>query len=223
MRQIWYSYISPLFSPFKMAKAIGAMEQSDLDVFKWNGRSLRFLNLSESIACSWPFALIYALYSIINIRLGLAFVNHMQSSYDDSVLANFVSLELFAFKKWMIFSILFTALFFPLSSWVFVKFWKMITLFALNLFLQDELERGISERVERVVGLTLCSNVLLVVPVFGTLLKRIAFFFLFFGGLRHNLGLSRIQSFVVLLAPFLTFGAMLAFFGLTLGIYLNIV
>ncbi len=223
MKSIWMSYITPLLSPFKMAIAVREAEEQGSGTFVLNEKPYQFLHLAESVACAWPFAIMHAIYSILSIRLGIAFVNQMQHLYDDTFLSGFISFEIFEFKRWIILSVILGTVFFPLSAWVFVKFWKMITLFSLELFTVNIPDKGRTERVERMVASTLTSNLFLIIPIVGTLLKRISFFFIFFAGLRNNLGLSKVQSFVILMAPFLIFGFLLTFFGLTLGVYLNII
>jgi hypothetical protein len=206
-----------------MAKVFSTVEDVSESEFFWESKKLRFLHLSEAIAFSWPFAVLSALYSIINLRLGLAFVNTMQEQYSSSLISTYLPLETFHLQKVTLISIMLTAILFPLSAWFFVKFWKVITLMAISLYSPPVDQKGLSDRVERAISFTLSSHVFLVVPIIGVLFKRIAFFVLLFASLKENIKLNTFQSLTVLLAPLILIGFFIAFLGTLLSLYINII
>lgn len=224
MKEIWTSFIYPLLAPFQMAKVFSTVEDAGESEFFWKGKKIRFLQLSELIACSWPFAVMSALYSIINLRLGLAFVNQMQEEYSNSLISSYLPIEAFHLQRVTLVSIMITAILYPLSAWFFVKFWKVITLVSVTLFSPPDLDhKGLNDRVERAVSFTLSSHIFLLVPIIGVLFKRIAFLILFFASLKENLKLSTVQSVIVLLAPLILMGLFITFLGLLLSLYINII
>ncbi len=218
MRDIWYSYFAYLRHPFRLAKVFSTLGDRLDDSFMWEGRALRRLTLAESIACSWPFAILQAFYSLVALRLGVAFVSRLQEQYDRTLLSDYVSLENFHLQKYSLLMTIAGAILFPLGAWIIVKFWKVVTTMLITLF-NTSLESDYpNERIERALAFTLSSHILLVVPILGAVLKKIAFLILFFAALREELGFSTIQSMMVIIFPLILIGSLIGFLGLLISI-----
>lgn len=100
-------------------------------------------------------------------------------------------------QKIFLFSTLFKVIFFPLSAWVFVKFWRVVITVFAGLFDKD-LE-GVE--LEDSIAAALVGNFFLIVPIFGDFLKFISQVIYLYFGLRYNMKFSFVQSFFILLSP----------------------
>lgn len=154
------------------------------------GVNLRF---SDFTLASWPFVLIYGLYSLAQIHIGIMLSAEMAK--EGFLPAIFSSSEFQ--QKVFLFSTLFKVIFFPLSAWVFVKFWRVVITVFAGLFDKD-LE-GVE--LEDSIAAALVGNFFLIVPIFGDFLKFISQVIYLYFGLRYNMKFSFVQSFFILLSP----------------------
>lgn len=154
------------------------------------GVNLRF---SDFTLASWPFVLIYGLYSLAQIHIGIMLSAEMAK--EGFLPAIFSSSEFQ--QKIFLFSTLFKVIFFPLSAWVFVKFWRVVITVFAGLFDKD-LE-GVE--LEDSIAAALVGNFFLIVPIFGDFLKFISQVIYLYFGLRYNMKFSFVQSFFILLSP----------------------
>jgi hypothetical protein len=207
MVQLFKLYFLSLFKPTEFAANSNVDELPSVTDFIW---------------CSWPFAILQAIYSVGAILLGLGVVTQFEREYGASLLSAYISWGDFYLKKWMILSIIVSVILFPLVSWVYVKFWKVFVLFFAQLFNIDSDDRY-DDWIENSVAATLSSNILMVFPFIGSLLKKISFVIIFFIHLNCRLGFSRYQSVVVILGPFLLIGIFLVLISMTIGVYLNLI
>ncbi len=153
------------------------------------------LKFTDFTLASWPFVFIYGLYSLLQIHVGIALAGRMA---EEGYLPAIFSSNEFQ-QKLFLFSTLFKVVFFPLSAWVFVKFWRVI----INLFagLFDKDIEGIE--LEDAIAAALVGNFFLIIPIFGEFLKFISQVIYLYFGLRYNLRFSFVQSFFILVSPLL--------------------
>ena len=87
--------------------------------------------------------------------------------------------------------------FFPVFALAYNKFWLAVIGFYLDLYKIDRRK----QQIEEVVNSSFVSNIFLLIPIFGPLMRNTAVFLFLFVGLSKNLGMTLPQSLLVLLTP----------------------
>lgn len=152
--------------------------------------------LVEALSVSWVFASAKALYSLIAIILGLYWVGQSPELSESF----FVSMWSHQVQKITVYMVLLEFILFPISQLFYTKFWGLLIKFFCLLFdMEKDRERLSSE----VATYSLASNLFLLIPVFGQLIRHLAGLVLIYAGLRKNIGFNVLQSLMVLLAPFI--------------------
>ena len=199
----FYSYFMMLIHPFKTHEVLRqhrmAMRESSTVVSfppsddKYN---LIQLKREEVICFSWIMEIISAIYTIMSINLGISALNFINTG---SSFNSWIAFQLYYSGQITNITItLFFVVLFPVTAWVYIKVWEMIVVFFMKLFEYDELdELGAID----VVTSTLSANILLLIPLFGSVLAKLYQILLFFAGLKSNLGMNTQQSILVLMAP----------------------
>lgn len=171
------------------------------------------LKFADFTLASWPFVFIYGLYSLLQIHVGIALAGHLaQEGYLPAIFSSSKFQQ-----KAFLFSTLFKVVFFPLSAWVFVKFWRIVINLFANLFDKDlkdiELEDAISA--------ALVGNFFLIIPIFGDFLRFISQVIYLYFGLRYNMQFSLMQSAFIIISPLLLivglFLVMIMYIGLLIS------
>ena len=199
----FYSYFMMLIHPFKTHEVLrqqrmAMRERSTVVPFPTSEEKYSLIQLKrEEVICfSWIMEIISAIYTIMSINLGISALNFINtgSSFNSWIAFQF-------YYSGQITNITITLLFvvlFPVTAWVYIKVWEMIVVFFMKLFEYDELdELGAID----VVTSTLSANILLLIPLFGSVLAKLYQILLFFAGLKSNLGMNTQQSILVLMAP----------------------
>ncbi|AYF43680.1 MULTISPECIES: hypothetical protein [Halobacteriovorax] len=201
MISIYQQYIKYLLYP-KLVNSNIASHREELEkirearlfeIVKDESRRGVQLKFTDFTLASWPFVLIYGLYSLVQIHIGILL--SAQMAKEGFLPAIFSSSEFQ--QKAFLFSTLFKVVFFPLSAWVFVKFWRVVISLFAGLFDKD-LE-GVN--LEDTIAASLVGNFFLIIPIFGDFLKFVSQVVYLYFGLRYNLRFSFVQSFFILLSP----------------------
>jgi hypothetical protein len=150
------------------------------------------LSYTEVISVSWIFNFIKSIYSIIIIWASYSFIATPLMKSDISF-----ALPATGQKIMMLSSISF-AVIFPIYSYLYFFFWEIVISFLMSLFGKSYFDK---KKIQQVLISSFTSNILLLVPVFGSFLRYCISIFYFFIGLRRNLKLSTTQSVLVLLIP----------------------
>ena len=154
------------------------------------------LSFIESLAVSWIFVIASSFYSLVSLNISKS-----------ALLPSTVSMEKFALLIVMADIVLF-----PLWMLLYVKYWEVIiTLFARIYGQEDKIDGPIKE----VIYSSTCANILLLVPMFGWVLRLLVGLFLLAVGLKKNIGLSNLQSALTLLSPLMVL--LILFFGMMVG------
>lgn len=149
---------------------------------------------TDFLSISWVFVMIAAFYGLFSLILG----HYLRQDHPSSFL--FSSEFVAKASQITILGILLEVIFYPLSIWIYVKFWNAIIKFFGKLYgLQGDLD----ELAEEVSTGSLVGHFFLIIPIFGPTVKNMASLFYLFAGLRANMGMGTAQSFVVILTPFL--------------------
>lgn len=194
------------------------------------------LPVSDALCLSWLMACFYSFYEIFWIFLGLKFINFHESSLIHNFLGDIFAVNaLILTKGFIIFWIFIKLIFFPILTWLYVRFWSMVIRFFSQLFLttdSDEhseyysndfsrLLKSYRERsIQQVSSQLLSSNVFLIIPIIGKFFAHLVGIFYLYLGVRFNLGFTRAQSLIVILSPILLIGMM--FFVWFLAILLGL-
>lgn len=193
------NYFDLLAHPFKNHKkyrlyrqrGIGLVGESDEDF----AHGPDFLSM---MVASWPFAVAEAIYAITSIHFGLWILSHFNQDF--GIAKILIPEGSYAAQRINIIIIIANVVFFPLIAFLYTRLWSWVISFFVFLFdRQDSDATGI----DQVVNGSLSSNTFLLIPIFGPVIKKFAMLVHLFAGLKNNIGLSNLQSIVVLLSPLL--------------------
>jgi len=166
----------------------------------WKLREAERSSFVEVLGFSWSFHMLYALYSIGAIYLGILSYEYLSNS------ENFAHLLLqtlnVKFQKFTLFSTLFKVIFYPFIFQFLHKFWTFLIKFYASIFdyVEDD-EHDEDELIDDVVTTSFTSNFFLVIPVFGGLISNLVQIYYLFAGLKSKLSFTNTQAFLVLLTP----------------------
>jgi hypothetical protein len=165
------------------------------------------VTFEQSLIVSWLFVIFNAVYSLIGMFMGL----HLFESFSVPNTLISYSQSLLGFTS--IFFLVLKVVFFPLVFWLYGKFWVNIIKVFAGLFEKE----GNAEKIGLdIVSQAFTTHTLLVIPIIGLLLHRVANLVYIFGGLRKNLGFSVMQATLVVLCPL--FLILFSFFLMTISI-----
>ena len=158
------------------------------------------LNILEGVSVSWVMVLVKAMYSLLAVNFGVTAYQWVKGeSFDASEMAFSSN---FSLQKIMIFLLLLEVVFFPLSIWIFTKFWSVVIVFFADLF---ECEGDVNQKADEIVSNSLVSHLFLLIPIFGQVANRISFLVFLFAGLTKNLRLNTSQALLVIASPLILF------------------
>lgn len=154
--------------------------------------------LVPSIGVSWAMAIVQGLSKIAlaGILLKLLIQFQIDSGWDFATVDSTGQLIPYYF---LVVSTALDLVFFPIVALVVTQFWNFVIRgFAWMLGIEAEERQHIAEQVTVVA---LSSNFLLVLPIAGVVLQKLAWLYLMYRGLRENLGVGRALSLVILITP----------------------
>ncbi len=165
------------------------------------------LDFQTIMSMSWPFYIMRACYIMMGIYLTGRVISSELSS--DMISEYFSMGYNFQGEQVLLYSTLLWVVLFPLGAWVTMKFWSLLLGFFAKLFMVEEEHLG--EVCDEVARTTLVSNFFLIIPIIGDLLKQVSSWIYLYAGCRANLGLSRIQSMIVIVSPIILTSTMMIF------------
>lgn len=150
------------------------------------------VSFEQSLCVSWLFVIFNAFYSLIGMFMGL----HLFESFNINEGLISYSQSFLGFTS--IFFLILKVVFFPIVFWFYGKFWVNIIKMFANIF---EKEADAEVIGQEIVSHAFTTHTLLVIPIFGLLLHRVANIVYLFGGLKRNMGFNTLQSILVILCP----------------------
>lgn len=213
MKEILGLYFLNIFHPFQIQKQLrlerenhkpqlSLIQESESQEVVAND-SKWSLNFIEFLSISWLFVIAHALYELMGLNWGV----HVSEQLFQGEMANFF---LSSFVKMTrihsLMGILFEVVFFPLSLWIYAKFWQMLITFFAQLFKVDDS----SATIKQVINQSFAGHVMLLIPLIGPLIRHAAGLVYLYAGMRENLGMTKMQASMVVLSPVVLF----LFFGL---------
>lgn len=154
----------------------------------------------EVLGYSWGLHFIYAFYSVAAIYLGIMSYEYLSSSKDFTHIL-FQTLNV-KFQKISLFSALLEAIFYPFIFQFMHKFWTFLINFYAQIFdFEEDAEHTEEALIEDVVTTSFTSNLLLLIPIFGSVLSTIAQGLYLYTGLKAKLSFTNTQAFLVLITP----------------------
>tara|TARA_R110002072_G_scaffold534_6_gene3922 strand:+ start:100213 stop:100911 length:699 start_codon:yes stop_codon:yes gene_type:complete len=161
------------------------------------------LTTIEVLSCSWLMYFFKAFYDLMALFLGWSAYNFFQGeNYDLHIFQQ-------TGQKLAIYSILLKVILFPILLWFYSKLWINIIKMSSYVFSDENVaaaEKDINIIATQIVHSSLSTHIFLVIPFFGEMVQFLASLVYIYAGLRRNLGLNKLQSFLVLLTPaFLVF------------------
>ncbi|WP_127718169.1 hypothetical protein [Halobacteriovorax sp. HLS] len=158
------------------------------------------LSFVEVLSVSWIMAIINGIYSVGLIYLGFLTTESMSDSDAFSFLINDeISVE---GQKVLISWSIIQAIFFPVTLWFYSKVWMVVVKFFGSLF---NFEGDLESVSAQVVNHSIVTNVFLIVPIFGEMIRHFSSIIYLFAGLKNNMGLTTLQSLIVVCSPLFIF------------------
>ena len=153
----------------------------------------------ESLGISWGFVIIQALYSFLGLWLGKYLMTSLGWGEGQS----------FASKKFILIYEIGSVVVFPLFALFYVKFWSYLIIFFGILYDREEES---AEVANEIMTTSLSTYAFLAIPIMGEFIQKLSFIFYVFIGLKENMKLGNLQSFLVILSPLIVFLASIIFF-----------
>jgi len=202
---IFQSYIHYLIHPFKTHEMF-------LTPARFEGYKPIRLDVYESLATSWVFILIHALFRIITLNFIILFlVDLFQSSLGEY--SSFINIDQFPSLYFIVLSSILDIIFYPLFGFFMIQFWEFIFKFYANLL---EVEDNVDQRIQDILSVYFSSTILNLIPIFGAPLQSMASMVLMYAGLRKQLDSSPVLSVCIILTPFLILFVLASIIGLML-------
>ena len=214
MRVIFYNYFQALLHPIKFHKYLREVRNKVKNQPSY-GQKLRIANdgetdpkalgemfrlsFFESLSISWGFVILQALYSYLGLWLGKNLMEHL----------GWGSGVGFSGKKYILIYEIGIVVIFPLLTLVYVKVWSYLIIFFGILYDKEEES---SEVANDIMTTSLSTYAFLAIPIIGEFIQKLTFIFYIFVGLKENMKLGNLQSFLVILSPLILFFASIIFF-----------
>lgn len=205
MGTLFFNYISTFLHPFagheklrEIRESMLSKEHDRITIITNENVSEAPIKLSflEAMSISWAMRMVYAFYAILSINFGVAASKVMNDSesFGNLFFKNFPMKT----QQMVLLTTLMAAIFYPLTMWIYTKFWGVIIKFFANLF---SIKGNVDQMSEEVVNHSLVSNFFFLIPVFGEVAKHFSSLIYIFAGLRKNLGMTALQASVVIFSP----------------------
>lgn len=198
MKSILTNYFTFALHPFKAHRDFRNTPEKEM--------ICKPLPLPELLGISWPFVMIYSIYSVFSITRVASTIKIIPETFAPNIFPQFQNID---FQKCFLIFIVVEAIFFPIIAWIFIKLWKQVIKLFILIFDTPSDDRNLSEVLNQIVNSSLVSNIFLVIPVFGDSLKQLFSMLYLFSGLKNNLGMSTIQALIVIISPVLLLMLML--------------
>lgn len=187
---IFYSYIHYLVHPFKTHESfLGGGRSDDFKPLK--------LSVYESLGTSWVFIVFNAMFKLIILNMIL--VTFLDIFVEDSsFFSQMIDVNQYTSFYLLILSTILDVIFYPLFGFFIIQFWELIIKIFANLL---GVEGDITEKTHRIISVSLSSNILKIIPIFGSPAQGLASMILMYAGLRKQLNTSPVLSFCILFSP----------------------
>jgi hypothetical protein len=207
MKELFQIYLMSLLRPFATQERLRVQREAGMrnspEVISLFGEAPQVnefetdssLTFVDAMCMSWTFSILKAVYAIIAMLIGLEWLGVMgqEGGYLEEL------------KFWSnraqtitVFMIILEVILFPLTLWFYAKFWGVVIRFFGDVF---DVKGDCTNISEQIVNHSLSSHFFLIIPIFRELAKHVSSLMLIYAGLKRNMGLSTIQSLIVLLSP----------------------
>ncbi|WP_372652374.1 hypothetical protein [Halobacteriovorax sp.] len=206
MNQIVKEYILTFLHPFKTHDVLRNLRtrQRPLalasEVLTEQEDEIAGLSFLEVMSISWVMVIISGLYSVGMIYFGYITGSFMSESDSlSSLISENMSLE---YQKILISWSILQVIIFPITLWFYAKLWTVVIRFFGNLF---EFDGDVESVTSQVVNHSIVTNLFLVIPIFGEMIRHFSSIIYLFAGLRNNMSFSILQSLIVVCSPLIIF------------------
>lgn len=175
------------------------------------------LSIYESIGMSWAFIVINGLLKIWLINL-VVYSFFRFTELNDGIIGQFYASDgVFGFYV-LIFSAILEVIFFPLFTLIIIQIWEFIIRGYARIL---ELDNEISQKVDDIMSVTLSSNILMIIPIFGGIAQKLTSIYLMYVGLRKQLHLKPMVCICIMLTPYLLLFGLFSFLFLLVALQFN--
>lgn len=206
MNQILKEYILTFLHPFKTHDVLRSLRSRKRplslasDIENSEDNEISGLTFVEVMSISWVMAIISGLYSVGMIYFGYITGSFLSESDSlSSLISENISLE---YQKILISWSILQVIIFPITLWFYAKVWTVIIRFFGNLF---EFDGDVEKVTSEVVNHSIVTNLFLVIPIFGEMIRHFSSIIYLFAGLRNNMSFSILQSLIVVCSPLIIF------------------
>ncbi len=206
MNQILKEYVLTFLHPFKTHEVLRNLRSQQrplalaTDIENTEEPEISGLNFVEVMSVSWVMAIVSGLYSIGMIYFGYITGSYMSESDSlSSLISQNISLE---YQKILISWSILQVIIFPITLWFYAKVWTVVIRFFGNLF---EFNGDLEKVTSQVVNHSIVTNLFLVIPIFGEMIRHFSSIIYLFAGLRNNMSFSILQSLIVVCSPLIIF------------------
>ncbi|CBW25616.1 putative membrane protein [Halobacteriovorax marinus SJ] len=212
MNQILREYILTFLHPFKTHEVLRERVSKERpltlasELQRDEENEIIGLSFVEALSVSWVMAMINGIYSIGLIYFGyLTGVFMSENDSLSSLIGNGFSLE---YQKVLVSWSIMQVIIFPITLWFYAKVWTVIIKFFGSLF---EFDGDLEQSTAEIVNQSMVSNLFLVIPIFGEMIRHFSSIIYLFAGLRNNMSLSILQSLIVICSPLIIFVLFITF------------
>lgn len=211
MLALWQQYFDFLIHPFYSHSKLRLARKSHGDnvapLFGSTEAASEGPDFLTLMSISWPFYMMRALYTLLTVFISAQILTSEFST--EGLVDLFATGYNYQWEKVMLFWTLLTVIFFPIAAWVAMKFWSLLLSFFAKLFQVEEEHLG--EVCDEVARCSLVSHFFLIIPLVGELLKQVSSWIYLYAGCRANLGLTRLQSFIIIVSPIILMATLVLF------------
>ena len=157
------------------------------------------IEFSEGLCISWIFYIIKSFYELLIFLMEASVLKLFSLG---GVLAYGIKMNATQIQIGVLIA---GVLFFPVSLWIYAKFWTGALFVGSHLFRPELSEEDRVIIAKEVVDNSLTSHMFLVIPFIGGLASFVASLIYLYAGLRENFKFHTLQSLVILLLPLFLF------------------
>ena len=196
IKELFINYFMVLLHPIKTATHNRRVRQHRLVEVEAEDDFVKDytpINFVEACLISWMFIIVDAIYEIFGLQIGFSAIEILS---EESDILYTIGVQT---QKFGLLTLVGKVVFFPLAIWAWTKLYIVLITFFAGLFNSNEDE--VEESAQEIVYGGMSSFAFYLFPVFGSVFKVLGNIVIIFQGLRHNLGMTPIQSLVVLVSP----------------------
>lgn len=198
LKSIFSTYVQYLIHPYKTHQDLLAGNES---------RVIR-LSVYESLGASWVFIVLNGIFRMAMINVILITIIGLINESDIDV-SMFMDLSQMPTYSFLVLSAVLDVIFYPIFGFFIIQYWEIIIKFFARLL---DCQGDLSQKAQDIISVSMSSQMLKIIPVFGGAISGFANLILMYAGLRTQIQSSPILSFMIIISPLFLFLFLCSFF-----------